>query len=85
MVAKDPEMKLPEVSKELGRMWRELDDKKKEKYQKLAEKDKARYNKEKEDGVQEKQEAAEPEPEKKAVKQTTKTSSGFVLFGKEKA
>lgn len=40
---KNPEFKVTEISKELGRMWREMDDKAKDKYNKLAEKDKKRY------------------------------------------
>ena len=39
----NPDMKATEVLKEMGNMWRNLSDKKKAKYQKEADKDKARY------------------------------------------
>lgn len=39
----NPEMKVTEISKKLGEMWRELSDEDKRKFLDLAEKDKARY------------------------------------------
>ncbi len=46
VVDANPDMKVTEVSKELGRRWRELDEDEKAKYVKMAEKDKARYQRE---------------------------------------
>ena len=43
---KGEDIKQTDVLKEVGRQWKELSDKKKQKYVKLADKDKARYNKE---------------------------------------
>mmetsp|Transcript_36416 Transcript_36416/g.81038 ORF Transcript_36416/g.81038 Transcript_36416/m.81038 type:complete len:91 (+) Transcript_36416:153-425(+) len=42
----NPELKVTEVAAKLGAMWKALDDKDKVKYQKQAEADKERYNKE---------------------------------------
>lgn len=41
--AKNPALKVTEISQQLGKLWREMDDKTKEKYLKMAEKDKKRY------------------------------------------
>lgn len=41
--AKNPALKITEISQQLGKLWREMDDKTKEKYLKMAEKDKKRY------------------------------------------
>lgn len=41
----NPDMKITEISKELGRLWKELSDKQKEKYTAMAVKDKGRYEK----------------------------------------
>ena len=43
---KNPELKLGGVMKELGKMWSELTEEKKEKYNELYEQDKIRYEEE---------------------------------------
>ena len=44
---KNPDMKMTEISKEIGVMWKKLSDEEKAKYENLAEKDKERYLSEK--------------------------------------
>jgi len=43
--AANPEYGIGDVAKKLGKMWAEIDEKTKGKYQAMAEKDKARYEK----------------------------------------
>ena len=43
---KHPDMKMTDVSKELGKMWKDLTEGEKGKYEKMAERDKVRYEKE---------------------------------------
>jgi hypothetical protein len=45
VVAKNPDMKVTEIGKELGVMWRAMSDSEKAPYQKKADADKARYEK----------------------------------------
>jgi len=45
--AKDPEMKMTELSKKLSELWHDLSADDKQKYEKLAADDKKRYEKEK--------------------------------------
>ena len=47
VVAKNPDMKVTEIGKELGAMWRAMSDGEKAPYVKKADADKARYEKQK--------------------------------------
>lgn len=89
--AENPDMKVTEVSKELGRMWREeyTSEKDRRKWLKLAAKDKKRYEKEKEDWV-DPDEDNSPTPKKKrgrssSTKSPSKSivSSGIAKFIRE--
>lgn len=78
-------LKNTDVLKKLGEMWKDLDDKKKKKYVKMAEQDKERYDEEMKNYNPPSSEKNENEKKKKKSKKSGKKRalSGYMLFCKD--
>jgi hypothetical protein len=80
---KNSELSTKEVTSLLGKGWRELSEKDRKPYAKLASKDKARYDEEKANWVNPDSDTTKKTQVKSAKKSSTRRKSGYILYCQE--